>query len=63
MKNLEVNCKYFKGYKFINETIFGNNAEELIIKIKNKLYNNNYEYAVAYMEGKYYYSIVNKRIL
>ena len=33
MKNLEVNCKYFKGYKFINETIVGNNSEELIIKI------------------------------
>lgn len=63
MKNLEVNCKYFKGYKFVNETIQGKDAKELIIKIKNKLYNNNYEYVVAYMEGKYYYSITNKRIL
>ena len=62
MKDLKVNCKCLKGNKFIDEIIQGKDAKELIIKIKNKLYNNNYEYAVAYMEGKYYYSITNKRI-
>ena len=63
MKNLEVSCKCLRGNKFINETIQGKNAEEIIVNIKNKLYNDNYEYVVAYMEGKYYYSIMNKRIL
>ena len=57
MRNLEVNCKCLKGNKFIDEIIQGKDAKELIIKIKNKLYNNNYEYIVAYMGNKYYYSI------